>query len=83
MTWLIVFSACIAAVLIANAVTAVIVALVIGMKTSRKPTDPVRIAFEKQPEYPVDENGNLKGMEPKSGSESESESEYERGNVRL
>jgi hypothetical protein len=81
MTWLTVFSACIAAVLIANAVTAVVVALVIGIKTSQQPANPVRMAFEKQPEYPVDENGNLKGMESESGSESESG--YEEGNVRL
>lgn len=81
MTWLTVFSACIAAVLIANAVTAVVVAWIIGKGKSRQPVDPVRMVLENQPEYPVDENGNLKGMESESGSESESG--YEEGNVRL
>lgn len=80
MSWLMVFSACLVAVLVAIGVTAVIAALVVGRNASLKPADPVRRVLANMPEYPVGDDGNLKGME---STESESESEYEEANLRL
>lgn len=72
MTWLMVFSACLAAVLVVNGVTAIVVALVVGRQNTPSRPDPVQGMLAQMPEYPVGEDGNLKGMEPET-DEPESE----------
>lgn len=79
MSWLMVFSACLAAVIVGGGITAVIVALVIGRRALYSPVDPVRKVLERLPDYPVGENGNLRGMEP----ETQESEEYEEANLRL
>lgn len=71
MSWLGVFSACLAAVLVGGAIVAIVVAWIVGTRTAQAEPDPVEVVLGKMPEYPVDKKGELKGMEP------EPEGEYE------
>ena len=77
MSWLGVFSACLAAMILGGAITVLVVAWLVGRQTSRTERNPLQAVIEKQAEYPVNEDGELKGMEP------ESDEEYEPQSVRL
>jgi len=75
MNWLTVFTACFVAVVLGGALISVIIAWFVGR--SRNPlesSDPISIALRNQPDYPVDENGELKGMDPPSESDDNFES---------